>query len=298
MVRFPKVCSMTYLLASFSYSSLIARSPSSIRRLTSVRRYSQLKDYLVEFRCIHDGFRLLEFQDCAQCCGYSAKIKFQPVIMDPLYHEPIAVYVQLSDDHIAQQIALRSASIRNVVEVWADQDDLSKLVSQATTQYFKLHQHHFRNLLKSQNTWRVNFQIYGRAGYSGLDHQEKVNFLKNFNEIFIDINGTVHLKSPTTKFIYLEDWTDYQSFSNDYYKSNLTATSPNDAQIAKEKLESFQPKRRIFGRLVAKGPRIASTYDVRFRPYIGTTTMEATISHISANTGITSIADSPILTLV
>lgn len=40
---------------------------------------------------------------------------------------------------------------------------------------------------------------------------------------------------------------------------------------------------RVFGRQVAEGPRIANTYDVRTRPYIGTTTMDALISHITAN---------------
>ena len=278
---------MTCLLASFSTStSLRTWSIHSSRRLTAIRRYSsQLKDYLVEFRSIHDGFRMNELRDCAICCGYSAEIQFQPVIIDALYNEPIAIYIQLPNDHIAQQIAHRSVCIRNMIEVWADEESLSNLVDKATLQYFNHHRQYFRSLNSVENTWRVNFQVYGRAGYSGLNHQQKVEFLRNFNEIFFDINGTVNLQHPTTKFIYMEDWTDYQYASNDYYKSNLTASSQMDKQLAKDKLDALQPKRRIFGRLIAKGPRIASSYDVRFRPYIGTTTMEATISHVSANTG-------------
>ena len=288
----PRLCFMVYLITILpSYPSLLRTRWSlyATQRLTThSRKYCNslpLKDYLIEFRSIHDGFRLNELRDCAICCGYSTDIRFQPVIIDQLYNEPIAVYVQLPDDHIAQQIAHRSACIRNIAEVWADEENLSNLVHTATLQYFNKHRNYFHSLNSVDNTWRVNFQIYGRAGYSGLDHQEKVAFLRNFNKIFIDINGTVNLENPTTRFIYMEDWTDYQYFSNDFYNSNLTAASMMDIQLAKEKLETLEPKRRIFGRLIAKGPKIASKYDVRFRPYIGTTTMEATISHISANTG-------------
>ena len=271
------------ILAGMTTPFAWLRSASSRRAV--VRRLSQLKEYLVEFRSIHDAFRLSEFRDCARCAGYTDTVEFQPVIVDPLFKEPVCAYVQLPNDSIAQQITHRSASVRNIIEVWGDETCLENLVQSTTTKYFDSFRHHFENLNSEQNTWRVNFRTYGRAGYSGLDYKQKVDFLKNFNAVFLDINGTVNLQNPTTKFIYLEDWTEYQNFSNDLYKASLKSDLQEDLRSAKERIESLQPKRRIFGRQVAKGPKIASTYDVRYRPYIGTTTMEATIAHIAANAG-------------
>jgi tRNA G10 N-methylase Trm11 len=254
-------------------------------RCTSNTSPVELKDYLVEFRATNDLFRLDEFRDCAQCCGVDYELTFRPVIIDMFTTEPVCTYVRLPNDKVAQQIAARSCIIRSIIEVWGDSVDLHELVNTTTTSYMNEFKIHFKTIPSEKNTWRINFRHYGKSGYSGMSYREKVEFLKNFNEVFTDINGQVDLSTPNTKLVYMEDWFDYQNSTNVFYQQTLEANSEEDIEKAKEVLKSYVPRRRLFGRLVAKGPKIASTYDVRTRPYIGTTTMDALVSHITANAG-------------
>lgn len=245
---------------------------------------SVAREYLVEFRSTNDLFRLNEFTDAARCCGVAHPLHFRSVILDMFQSEPIAAYVGLRDDEEARQVAQRCSTVRSVIEVWGETDNAEDLVRATSASYASTH-HAYFDALESRglrNTWSVDFRHYGKGRNSGM---QKSAFLMQFNDMFIRVNGTVDLTHPTTRLVYLEDCFDFQSAQNACHISTLKAASAEDKERAAALLEAYKPRRLVFGRQVAAFPSIAHSFDLRTRPFIGTTAMEPVSAHITANAG-------------
>jgi len=132
--------------------------------------------------------------------------------------------------------------------------------------------------IKAHETWRVEFRRFGRKGRSGMTYPEKSQLLSIFGNSLKPLQGIVNLTNPQHEFLFLQDWNDYHD----------TVTIPRAKILQSGKIEksvdddTYQARRTLFGRIIATGPSIISEFDIKTRPFIGTTTMSSTMSHIMA----------------
>ena len=144
---------------------------------------------------------------------------------------------------------------RGIYEIWGEGKDYEQL-QESITQYQKENfEEHQQKYGHTNWTFRVKVEGYGRK-YSQEKQREIMLF---FAFMGILENGKVFLKNPDYTFSIVED-----------VGENTSITVP--------------PRRVFFLRDVAEGVRgLIDLFDVKKRPYIGTTSMDSALSLLVAN---------------
>jgi hypothetical protein len=169
-----------------------------------------------------------------------------------------------------KQVVERCALVRSAIEVWGDGSTLEEANAQAEAQFEETIRPYFLDEHSSANSWRVNFKRFGRAGDSGLSAREKQVVLEKFGDLLRKVKGSVDLQNPSHTFVLLEDW---HNFHKDVVMTKYITRGYADTQVDLD--NEFTPARVIFGIKLQDGPPIASKFELRLRPYIGTTAMDA-----------------------
>jgi len=269
--------------------------------------------YLVEFRCTDPAFRFQEFRDIARgmkdgdIIAESLK-EYSVAIPDPVSPEnPVSCYVKLPSDDIARDIVLKSATVKRIIDVWGEGPNIKDMCSASIDTF---HQRVKKELESIPDLrWKLQFERYGRVGKSGMDPAEKEALLDQLHDVCILVGGTVELKKPNLNLIYYEDWHTYHRQhialtalmktaheAQQHNSSSTTTTSPTEP-FRPEKLaamqvaQTFTPLKYFFGRVIAEGPGIFAKFDLRARPFVGTTSMNAMCSHISASAAQVKMGD-------
>ncbi len=237
--------------------------------------------FLIEFRGHQPYMRLNEFIDASaaifgdDAMAERVRDSLVNVIPDPLspYHDPICAYVQFPNADELTKVVHRCCLVRSAMDVWGDGNSLEDVHLQALSS--KKVDYYFGGKNASENSWRVNFRRYGRMGDSGLDPKEKKIILSKFNTLLRSIDGKVALSEAKKKLMILEDWS---TFHQDIVIEKFSK-GKGDTDLD----SLYKPSRYLFGIKIAEGPPISSSFEVRRRPYIGTTTMDAISSHLAAN---------------
>ena len=281
------------ILRSFALVSFLPFSISL--RLSSSQRY------LIEFR---DTFPLFRFNELEEICNQIAStssfnqklnlneeyFNYKPVIYDATgTGRPVCVYANFPSEDFAMKVTQRSCLIRSIIEVYGDGITPEETCSQALLSIDHIiNPTRFNTTLSpaTDNSWKVAFRRYGRTGKSGLDYEGKRLLLENFRSVLSQLPGVVNLVDPKHKYIYLEDWSNYHTVTHlkkSAYNSPLSIPSPTSPDTSSPTEEAvFTPSRCMFGRIIAEGPSIGRNYDLKYRPIIGTTTMDAMSAHLSA----------------
>ena len=283
------------ILRSFALVSFLPFSISF--RLSSSQRY------LIEFRDTFPLFRFNELEEiCNQIASSSANHKgtlneeyfnYKLVVYDATgTGRLVCVYANFPSEEFAIKVTQRSCLIRSIVEVFGDGVTPDETCSQALSNIDQIINPTRFNTTSSpatDNTWKVAFRRYGRTGKSGLDYEGKRLLLENFRPVLSQLPGVVNLVDPKHNYIYLEDWSDYHTVSHlkkHAYNSPLNVPSSSSTPDADSSSPTesmiFTPSRCIFGRIIAEGPSIGHNYDLKYRPFIGTTTMDPMSAHLSA----------------
>lgn len=246
------------------------------------------KRYLVEFRGIYANFRLLELKeivatllyaevDCSTADSLVDQMRFELSIPDSAdVRYPLCVYTHLPNDAIARAAAERSCLIRSIVEVWADSTTSNDLVGQMDANFDRIITPTYLSDTNSNSTWKVEFRRFGRKGKSGLDIQGKQRLLSQFAPLLKKLNGSVDLMQPQHQLLYMEDWHSFHAESNEAIEKMKLNASNMDL------ISDIIPRRVFFGRIVGNGCSVQTIYDLKQRPFIGTTSMSAVSSHLTA----------------
>ncbi|RYG59589.1 hypothetical protein EON64_20080 [archaeon] len=134
------------------------------------------------FRCINGEAWEDQLIQSLQAC--------QQVIPDVQSEVPVCVYMTLPHEAIVQAAVSRTCLTRRVVEIWGDGPDLPTLAQQAAHTVRHLHTTVFPpHLSADQQTWKVDFVRYGRAGRSGLDEQGKRTLLGELTDTLEGVGG-------------------------------------------------------------------------------------------------------------
>ena len=216
----------------------------------------------------------------------------------------ICGYISLPSEECARFIVSRCATVRSIVEVWGDESTASDVLASCQRQSASLIAPQFPPRHSSErwkNSWKIHFRRYGRKGRSGLDPAGKKELLEAFSPILLNLHGSVDLINPVHHIIYMEDWHSYHLERNGAIAADkairIALMSKAEASSikaagsdAKNALPppsdcsdfSYSPHRIILGRIIAEGPNIQMMYEVRQRPFVGTTTMNAVAAHLTA----------------
>ena len=216
----------------------------------------------------------------------------------------ICGYISLPSEDCARSIASRCATVRSIVEVWGDECTVEEVLLSCQQKAATDISPYFPPRISSErwkNSWKIHFRRYGRKGRSGLDPAGKKELLKEFAPVLLNLHGSVDLINPINHIIYMEDWHSYHLERNGAIAadkairialmSKIDASSMKATDFdAKNALPQpsdcsdffYSPHRIILGRIIAEGPNIQTIYEVRQRPFVGTTTMNAVAAHLTA----------------
>lgn len=206
------------------------------------------KKYLVLMVQVHINFRKAELESLADL--YNLKtIDFSNYSRD----SPFFI-VELENDKQAQDWIKRSILTKAIYEYWGEgttYEELHKSI-QANPNY-EAYKAQFRD-----DSFKFEFESY-RGSPSG--NSNRVQIIESFQ--YLDFQGKIRLKNPDQVFTVIEEY------------------EPINDNVAGEK-----PLRIFFGRRVQQSDRIMGAlekYDLKKRPYKGTTSFEAELSLVSAN---------------
>lgn len=239
----------------------------------------QQQRFLVEFRGLYESFRVAELED-----SISYHLSTTPtvagamvsgidwVVRDTNFEgQPACGWLSFPNATIACAVANRCGSLRSIVKVWGEGRSPLEVCASIMGNFDATARSAFPEALtqdqRDANSWKIHFRRFGRVGRSGMDPEAKREFLASFSPVLKSLHGDVNLTRPAKQLLYLEDWV---SFHTDHTRS------PTDA------LESFKPRKALFGQVVAEGCEVQTVFDLRKRPFLGTTTMAPLPAHFTA----------------
>ena len=278
-----------------SYSITYPSSLSSSLLSSTLSSTSKWITLLAEFRGGKAKFRLDEYKDSLLYVLKSNNYKTDDLI-DYINNNiistindvetngtiPLCAYIKVPTYEIARELTLRCTLLRSISEIWGEGKTLEEVNQNALNNFDSLIRPHFphgrngeeiQDYHKQLNSWKVAFRRYGRG--SNLDPAGKFQLLENFAPLLKSLNGRVDLHNPSHELLYLEDWYDYHEKKG---KMKPKESNNNASQYNND----YVPQRLFLGRIVQNGPKLMTTFDLKTRPYLGTTTMDPISSHVSA----------------
>lgn len=201
------------------------------------------KKYLVYMVPINVNFRRPELESLADLCGLT--IDFSDYRED----SPFFI-VELENDSQASDWIRRSILTKAIYEYWGEGNDFDELHRSIKSQpFYEVYQRLYLN-----DTFKFEFEAY-----RGSSKANRVDKIESFG--YLGFQGKIDMKNPQQVYGIIEQ---YKPISD-----NVGSTVP-------EKI--------YFGRLVQRSDRHAmEIYDLKKRPYKGTTSFEAELSLVSAN---------------
>ncbi|SCU98663.1 LAFA_0G19438g1_1 [Lachancea sp. 'fantastica'] len=206
------------------------------------------KKYLVFMVQVHLNFRLAELESLADLHGIKSVDFTQYDRESPFF------IVELENDEQAKKWISRSILTRAIYEYWGQGKDYSQLHENVqSSPDFSQRKHEYRNA-----SFKFEFDSFGGSSSGRLD---RVACIESFQ--YLDFQGPIRMKNPQEIFTIIEE---YEPL--------------NDNQAGETPLRVF------FGREVQRSDRFRGAlekYDLKKRPYKGTTSFEAELSLVSAN---------------
>lgn len=278
------VTSLLLMLSSFTTLRFIVKNHRRLCTSIYEKLHDTNKKYLVEFRGLLPNFRYLEFlQSVSYTLGerYANSINFEPVIRDTLSNYAMCAYVYLPNDEKATLVVKRCSLVRSIIEVWGHGENRLEVNQMALSRYDDIISPIFGiEGSREQNSWKVQFRRQGRS--TNVDFEQRKALLNEFKDLLLRLNGEVSLENPKHQLIYLEDWYDYHTTHNEWAKELSLNKVVEDKSLKSPDFE-YNPSLIILGRIVSEGPNIQTLYDIKYRPYLGSTTMDEVASHLAAN---------------
>lgn len=235
-------------------------------------------EYLIRFVQAYETFRHPEIEALARLANvkveiiqYSSETPFCIVRIEP--QSPTSK----SPDEIAASFISRSFLSKGIYELWGE-----------ATDYESLHE-----IIKNETShlWSkyedIPFKFTVDAFYGKRSMQEQKDIINSFR--YLGFKGKPVMKNPQLHFTVFEEWEDNSAM---YSLANLelsksTSQSPSLGEQIPTKAR--KPKRIFLARHIGDTSRhLADKHDLKKRPYISTTSMDALLALITANLALAS----------
>lgn len=195
---------------------------------------------------VHTSFRLAELESLADL--YKIDINFENYDeTSPFFH------VELENDAQARDWIKRSVLTKAIYEYWGHGVTMEEL--HAAVQSHP----NFEERLQTYKNCTFKFEFDNYKGGKKKDKNLRIKQIESFS--YLKFQGKINLKSPDQTFTLIEEY------------------EPINDNVA-----AIIPLQFLFGRLIQQSNRTAAEkYDLKKRPYKGTTSFEAELSLVSAN---------------
>ncbi|EFC48950.1 predicted protein [Naegleria gruberi] len=212
--------------------------------------------YLVRFFNDYAAFRLPDLE----CSAHSFSIPLSHC--GKLEDDEVFYFVDYPSEEDAKKAVSRSVLIQGIYEVWGSGSSAEECIDQ-TGKYCTENAQHVSSILHDSSSYCITVENYGCR----WTKKQKIDLMKSFNTI--PWKGRVNLETPDTDFFIFQD------FRN--------SSIPGFKKEGNEQ-ETLVLKQVYFTRKLGEGSRhLITDYDLKKRKYIGTTSMCATLSFLSAN---------------
>lgn len=170
----------------------------------------------------------------------------------------------------AKLLISRSILTKAVYELWGSGHVYSEVhadVKQRSSHHWKLYE---------TCSFRFDFESFNGC----RSNSRKKQIIESFS--YVGFGGPIRMKNPDATFVILEDYeatsiTDQERFAALKIEDRVATPSCNPTHLE-------EPHQIYLGRLLGKGNRgAADVYDLKKRNYIGTTSMDAELSLVTAN---------------
>ncbi|EDO14795.1 hypothetical protein Kpol_1076p1 [Vanderwaltozyma polyspora DSM 70294] len=202
------------------------------------------KQYLLYMVQVHLNFRRAELESLADLFGITS-INFDNYSEDSPFFK-----VELDNDEQARDWIKRSILTRAIYEYWGEGENMDQLHTSIQNQpFYEENKEKFAN-----DTFKFDFESY--RGYGKFD---RVKQIESFG--YLAFKGKIRMKNPQQVYTLIDEYVPIS-----------------------ENIGGIVPIKYYFGRLIQHGNRQAvEKYDLKKRPYKGTTSFEAELSLVSAN---------------
>ncbi|RMD39194.1 hypothetical protein DV735_g5935, partial [Chaetothyriales sp. CBS 134920] len=236
-------------------------------------------DYLIRFSTQHESFRRAEIEALTQLVNNKKTqngvdvdvdvdiLEYSPTSPFCLLRIKPALSTQDMYERVAASFISHSIQAKAIYEVWGSGNDY-----QALHQDVRVRSQHLWARYQSQPV-SFKFSIDSYFGKrSGSEQREMINQFAYFG-----FQGKVDMKKPQQEWCILEEW-----------ESPLHLSNSNGQQVD-DSLTSKQPRRIFLGRKIASSRRhLVEKHDLKKRPYISTTSMDAELALITATLALAS----------
>ncbi|KAF3165307.1 hypothetical protein TWF225_001255 [Orbilia oligospora] len=222
-----------------------------------------MREYLIHFAQVHETFRKPELESLAKLFNIDYEI---------LQYSEKAPFarIALKSNEAAKTLISRSILSKAIYELWGTgttYDEVHTSVKSRTS--------HLWHLYKT-----CSFK-FGFESFNGMrTESHKKELIESFS--YVGFDGPIRMKNPDELFVIMEDYeatsmVDLERFAALNIDEKAETPSRNPTHLD-------EPHQIYFTRFIGKSSRpIIETYDLKKRNYIGTTSMDAELSLVTAN---------------
>lgn len=235
-------------------------------------------DYLIRFVQVHESFRRPEIEALSTLAGlrceialYSPTSPFCVVRFPDLHHEDGGDQSRREEvDKVIRDFESRAVLSRSIYEIWGTgtgYDELHADVNQRSRHLWHLYKH---------VSFRFSVDCYG----STRDTEQQRRIIDSFS--YLDFQGKIRMKDPQVEFAVLEEWLPLPVQQEVEQQSD-------GLQSSLDPVAGTSLRRVFLGRRIGTSRRwLREKHDLKKRPYISTTSMDAELALLTANMALAS----------
>ncbi|EWC48391.1 hypothetical protein DRE_02160 [Drechslerella stenobrocha 248] len=224
---------------------------------------SAMREYVIHFAQVHETFRKPELEALATLHNIEFKL------LHYTEKSPFA-RIALKSDADARQLISRSILTKGIYELWGAGQTYSAVHADVKSRT--------AHLWPTYNTCSFKFDF---ESYNGARPEpEKTALIESFS--YVGFAGPIRMKNPQELFVIMEDYEATSILEHDrlaalHLEDKLATPTCNPTHLP-------EPHQIYLGRFLGKSNRPAvDVYDLKKRNYIGTTSMDAELSLVTAN---------------
>ncbi|KAF3909852.1 hypothetical protein ABW21_db0204994 [Orbilia brochopaga] len=222
-----------------------------------------MREYVIHFAQVHETFRKPELEALAALHNIEFKL------LNYTEKSPFAKIALKSDDD-AKLLISRAILVKAIYELWGSGQTYAAVHTDVKTRTAHLWPRY------KTTSFKFDFECYNGA----RSEPQKTSLIESFS--YVGFDGPIRMKNPEQLFVVMED---YEATS--ILEPDRLAALQLDEKLATPSCNPThldEPHQIYLGRYLGKSSRAAvEVYDLKKRNYIGTTSMDAELSLITAN---------------